>query len=486
MNSNKTVEQIIEEYGRSIIKKDYKKTVEFIYPKLFDFIPKKTIENALKHAYSNKEIDIKISNYNLDAIDFKQIINDTEYLIIQTSFNQVITYLVNNEETQEEANFHYEMLKEKYGELNVLFNDEINQITANSTSIQLAINENGNWTFLDVKPNLTELYSKFLPESIIDKLTALFPKSKVEDIELSVEHVEKIKLNTVLETEIGKNIQVIYLLGWEVLLNGDEDCENFISTQITNKKTFEFASVGLELVFKDGKLTLVNEYNDGIRVERALKKEEIGLQFCDYKENKILNLRETINGPHQLGGEMPVDFHLPDNNCVVPFQYLGFIDNQDMNFNWLPFKLHLACPIYLNIGNVFMDYTNPLKPSIINREEVEQADTSYDEDLNPNSEIVFNEMTFSFIDDVEFSVTGHSGIPNWIQYPNIPKCPKSGKRMKFLCQLNGGVTAKRTNVLPKDEWYRHYYEELNFWGDGDLFVFFEPTSKVACYFIQNT
>lgn len=177
---------------------------------------------------------------------------------------------------------------------------------------------------------------------------------------------------------------------------------------------------------------------------------------------------------------------MPDNKCVVPFQYLGYIDNQDKNFSWLPFKIHLTCPIYLNIGNVFLDYTNQNKPTIINREEVKNADTSYDDDLNQNSEIVFNEMKISFIEDVEFSVTGHSGIPNWIQYPDIPICPKSKKRMKFLCQLNGGVTAKRTNVEPKDEWYRHYYEELNFWGDGDLFVFFEPTSKVACYFIQNT
>ena len=58
--------------------------------------------------------------------------------------------------------------------------------------------------------------------------------------------------------------------------------------------------------------------------------------------------------------------------------------------------------------------------------------------------------------------------------------------MKFLIQLNGGVSAKRTNVEPQDEDYRHYYEELNFWGAGNLFVFFEPTSKVACYLIQNS
>ncbi len=488
MSNNKIIEQIIEEYGKSIIEKDYKKTVEFIYPKLFDFIPKKTIESSLKAAYSNKEIEIQISNYKLDTIDYEIVIDDLGYFIIKTSFNQVIKYLANTEETQEEAIFHVDMLKEKYGELNVSFDNKINQITANSTSTQLAIKEHENWTFLDLKPNLTELYSKFLPELIMNKLFDLYPQTNEDEdeIDLVIEQDEKMKLNTVVETENEENIKVIYLLGWEVLLNGDEDCNDFIFTQITNKQTFEFAPIGLELIFKNRKLTMVNEYNDGIRSERELKKEEVGFQYSEYKTNKILNLKETTKGLHQLGGEIPDDFYLPENKCVVPFQYLGYINNNDDNFKWLPYKIHLTCPIYLNINNVFLDYSNPLKPTIINREEVENADTSYDDDLDSNSEIVFNEMKFSFVEDVEFSFTAHSGIPNWIQAPNIPKCPKSGKTMKFLCQLNGGVTAKRTNVEPKDDWYRNFYEELNFWGDGDSFVFFEPTSKVACYFIQNT
>ena len=278
----------------------------------------------------------------------------------------------------------------------------------------------------------------------------------------------------------------IFLAGWEVHLNGDQQCENFIATQITNKGTVETLYSGIELVFENDKLVKAFDYEEGNKKDRELKSDEIGLEYKEYEENRILQLVENNKGLHQLGGEIPVDFELPENNCVVPFQYLGFIDNQDKNFNWVPFMVNLTCPIYLNIGNVFLDYSNPNKPTIINREEVEKADTSYEDDLNQNSEIVFNEMKFSFVEEEEFSGTGHSGLPNWIQYPDIPMCPKSGKRMKLLCQLNGGVTAKRTNVEPKDEWYRHYYEELNFWGDGDLFVFFEPTSKVACYFIQNT
>jgi hypothetical protein len=279
----------------------------------------------------------------------------------------------------------------------------------------------------------------------------------------------------------------IYLAGWwwDVHLNGDQQCEDFIATQITNKLTVKAISFGLELVFEDDILIKAYEYEDGKKKNHQLEADELGLTYTAFAENTILKLVKDANGIHQLGGEIPDDFQLPENKCVVPFQYLGYISNQEENFSWLPFKVHLTCPIYLNIDKVFLDYSNAQKPFIINRDEVEQADTEYDDDLNRNSEIVYNKMNFSFIGKRKFSGNGWSGIPNWIQRPEIPICPKSGKRMKFLCQLWGGVTTKRTNVEPKEEWYRKYYEELNF-SDGALFVFFEPTSKVACYFTQNT
>lgn len=281
----------------------------------------------------------------------------------------------------------------------------------------------------------------------------------------------------------------IFLAGWEVHLNGDQQCENFISTQITDKKTAQSLFTSLELVFEDNKLIKAFQFENYGELEKKVRKldnDEIGLQFKEFDENRLFLLTEEEDGLHQLGGEIPKDFHLPENNCVVTFQYLGFIDNRDKNFSWLPVKIHLTCPIYLNIDKVFLDYSNPNKPTIINREEVEKTDTSFDEDLNQNSEIVFNEKKFSFVENLDLLGSSQAGIPNWIQFPDIPICPKSGKKMKFLCQLNGGVTAKRTNVNPKNESYRHYFEEMNFWGDGDLFVFFEPSSKVACYFIQNT
>ena len=284
-----------------------------------------------------------------------------------------------------------------------------------------------------------------------------------------------------------KKTKNIYLAGWEVLLNGDQQCENFIATQITNKKTVKTLYSGIELVFENEKLVKAYDYQDGNRKYRKLKADEVGLTYKKYKENKILKFVEDKNGMHQLGGEVPNEFKINEiEDLSIGFQYLGFISNEDNKFSWLPFKMHLACPIYLNFEFLFLDYSNPNKPKIINKEEINIVNTSYPENLNENSEIIFNEMKFNYIESIEFEGINDGGIPQWAQYPTIPNCPISGKRMKFLCQLNGGVTTNRTNIIPLNDWDRKYYEQLNFWGDGDLYIFFEPTEKTACYFIQNT
>ena len=91
-------------------------------------------------------------------------------------------------------------------------------------------------------------------------------------------------------------------------------------------------------------------------------------------------------------------------------------------------------------------------------------------------------------DENEFDVVAIAGKPHWTQSTELPQSPKSSKKMQFVCQLmsNGPITAKDKNFKSDDDYYEKLFTELNFWCDGDLKIFFEPKSKVACYFIQNT
>ena len=195
------------------------------------------------------------------------------------------------------------------------------------------------------------------------------------------------------------------------------------------------------------------------------------------------------NGLHQIGGEVPQDFKIPDNEFKAGFQYLGFIDNSDSLFAWLPFKINLIHPIYTDEYEVYLDYSNPNSPTIIEPADTASSTSAFDE-VDKNSRIIWEGLRVSIEENQdidEFESIGICGHPEWLQGSDVPRCPKSGKEMQFLCQLGSFSEIKSiySNVEPT-EGMAEYFEKLNFWCDGTLYIFFEPTSRTMCCTMQIT
>jgi hypothetical protein len=210
-------------------------------------------------------------------------------------------------------------------------------------------------------------------------------------------------------------------------------------------------------------------------------------------KKKMYQFEFTETGKHKLGGEIPSNFILPKNEFKSNFQYVGLINNTDDIFNWLPFNLNLICPIYLDFEQIYLDYENPNEPKLVYPTNTSEIGSAYDT-LDINSKIIFEEKSFGLIEfegvteDNEFDIVGIAGKPNWTQEENIPKCPKTNKEMKFVCQITSWseLKTKFTNVICESNYEREQFEKLNFWCDGDLYVYMQPESKTVCYFIQNT
>ncbi len=282
--------------------------------------------------------------------------------------------------------------------------------------------------------------------------------------------------------------QHLYLAGWEAEFNGDEQCQKFLETQVIDKNTANTIWSAIDLVFKNGKLVQAYNVDEGFKSERVLKENEIGFEFQELKPNHIYVFNQVSKSHSYLGGETPNEFNIPKFEFNAPFQYLGKFSKSNEAFNWLPFDVHIAAPIYLNFDKLFIDYSDPLNPKVLNVEELKQTDNSY-EDLKPDSEIVYEKVFIATEKQTDFGGIGHTAVPNWIQHPDIPTCPKSQKTMRLLCQLNYDglhIKTQRTNVKPKDKRYEQYFENMNFWIDGDLYIFFEPESKMMCFLIQHT
>lgn len=284
------------------------------------------------------------------------------------------------------------------------------------------------------------------------------------------------------------NLKKQYLAGWQVNLDGKEHCLSFIETQVTDKQTAEGMYSHIILTYDENNFLEFAESKDEDGNDQELIIKDDQIKYRDLRINKVFNFQKTENGENWIGGNIPSDFSIPTNNCPGSFQYLGKLSKESIAFGWLPFDLNLICPIYLDLDKIWLDYSEPNSPQILNLDEVNSLSTAYD-DLISDSFIEYKKIRFTTKEDIAIGYgIGFSGIPNWIQSSDIPKCPKTQKTMRFLCQLQSSdeIKTKATNIKPVDEWYVQYFEKLNFWGDGDLYVFFEPESKIACYMIQNT
>ncbi len=285
-----------------------------------------------------------------------------------------------------------------------------------------------------------------------------------------------------------------YIATWEVNLSDLEQLEGLLQTLVVSKSTAQALPNYTQLKYDNtGQLSTAAIYSEGkletnanINKRLELDKEKSTIMYREVPIHNIYQFEEDSRGLHQLGGDMPTNFILPNNKLAAPTLYFGYINNQDAIFNWLPFTIHLVCPIHLDFMAVYMDYSNPLAPIIINSDILETVGTAYD-DFTPDSKIVYNSIKFSAHQTTQHPHgLGGSGIPSWIQGPELPRCPKTNRLMRFVCQLEGGVNAKYNNVIASEDYYAQYYDELNFWGDGILYLFFEPSSKTACYIIQNS
>ncbi|MDB5052819.1 MAG: hypothetical protein JWM44_869 [Bacilli bacterium] len=272
-----------------------------------------------------------------------------------------------------------------------------------------------------------------------------------------------------------------YIAGWEIDADNPTD---FLVNHCTDKKGHEFfCQLQSGLIVENTSNDIYTIYKcefDGEEIIKEVKYEQLEIPNLNLNENKIFLLKKDSKGIHNIGGKIPENLILPHyDNMKTPFQYIGTISGGDPSFKWIGIdKLNIIYPLceYGNNG-IYLDYANPNIPIILNPE------TFYDSSPNPeldSNRIEFTQSLYSttnklvaedFEDNNDLLLCG---VPLWYQNPEMPRCPKTGELLKFLCTINSDpeikIVGDRPNLL---------FDDYLIFGDvGHLFVFYQPDSKV--------
>lgn len=253
---------------------------------------------------------------------------------------------------------------------------------------------------------------------------------------------------------------------------------------------------GIKLTFDSiGKL-IKKEYSDDDTFEKEwedipLTEKERGFTYQEFPIRIPGHFQEDPNGLHHICGPVPEGLIVPTLEGTV-VTYLGMLSQKDPSFSWLGFDLHLVYPNFLEEGGpVHIDYSDPMAPVFINKEELENDGFCDKELMEGYSPIGIYEKKqisalrtnctgtllpeeFRKVKEQMEGGDGHFGVPKWDLDPFFPTCPKTGEKMRALCYFIG-IDVKLQTELPED--FEGNTDDLFFDG-GIHHFFFNPESKV--------
>jgi hypothetical protein len=280
-----------------------------------------------------------------------------------------------------------------------------------------------------------------------------------------------------------------YIAGWEIDFDNPDELKKILLTQGIDKNGFEFfksVQTATEIFIKNNSIVKVEKHSE---CDKESEKIKTRLPITDWTDRELFFLTKDQNGMHKIGGDCPTDFKLPNHDKLkTPFIYIGSIDTTDKRFNWINLpRLDIAYPIYECNFGVFLDYSNPQNPEIINPDTFK--DSWFDDSIKGVDKVKFKEHKYSVktqIDSLDFKNNQDSnllcGVPLWFQAPDIPTCPKTREVMRFVCTINSDSSIA---IKDKDGIENLPFGDYLIFGDyGNLFVFFHPDSKVMYLNIQ--
>lgn len=172
------IKNTFEVYFKTVQEKDNAKTLEYIYPRLFDHFPKDRMLMAMDQMKADTSILITMGNGTVKNISEILEAEGKKYVLIKYAFRMTMVIKKGSDESEDEddesnpAAETYEMLKETYGDDNVEYDPENNKLDINVTNQMYAIADPKytGWKFLEKKENMQPILDKLLPKTVLKKL----------------------------------------------------------------------------------------------------------------------------------------------------------------------------------------------------------------------------------------------------------------------------------------------------------------------------
>lgn len=163
------IKQTVVEYMAIVENKEYQKTMDYLYPKLFEIVPKSLMEETLKKQAEDTDLVIELQNSAIQKISKVLLVDGVKYALVDYTF--LMTMII-PEEDKEGLETMKVLFEAHYGKKNVVLDTDKRAFDINVSSAAYLIRDPQykGWKFLERKKEMLPLLEKMLPKKVLKKL----------------------------------------------------------------------------------------------------------------------------------------------------------------------------------------------------------------------------------------------------------------------------------------------------------------------------
>lgn len=169
-NYKTDVENTITTYLNTFSNGDLEESIEYIYPALFEFVPKEMMIESMETTFSDSTLVFRFTNTEFQKISEKIIYKDEKFVLVDYTCNMLIQV---NDSSSFMFDLMSEVMKIQHGKENVSVNEDDKKIDVKIISQMFAIQnkeEENNWKIIENKTDMKKIIKKIIPGKIRKKL----------------------------------------------------------------------------------------------------------------------------------------------------------------------------------------------------------------------------------------------------------------------------------------------------------------------------
>lgn len=160
----------IAEFMQVSKEKDFDKTMDYIYPRIFEIAPRKVMVEEMTKAFNSTEMTITMDNLKALKAEAITTAGATQFTRFQYDVSFSIRFNKKDSTEEDMAASYLELLKAQFGKGNVTYSGETDIFQIRSIKYSLAIKDRYSkniWTF--VNQEQSKMLRKLLPAALVKK-----------------------------------------------------------------------------------------------------------------------------------------------------------------------------------------------------------------------------------------------------------------------------------------------------------------------------